>query len=70
MYKVWMFQAHFSSYTLQHKAARHTAHKTVHQVQNWKRTRSMEKQKHIYSDLHEFSPLFTRAQPLSLFQIK
>lgn len=30
----------------------------------------MEKQKHIYSDLHEFSPLFTRAQPLSLFQIK
>ncbi len=61
MYNSWMFQAHFISlchyrYTLQNEAARVTQQEMFHWVQNLKRTSSMENQKHIYSDLHEYSP--------------
>lgn len=55
--------------TLRNEAAHVTLHE-MFRVQNLKRTRSMENQKHIYSDLHELNPPVWSHKDtrLSLFQ--
>lgn len=66
MYNIWMFQAHFSSYSLHPAAQSGALHSTQHVSSSTKLEKEDDdgKQKHIYSDLHGYSPLFTQAPAL------